>query len=410
MPEIYLGQWQWVEEDPITGWRMPRLDIGLGSLDLRSLPQMGNPGPTPQGYGIFVLSERDDSVGDRLGDSLGGLVPSDLKTVISSRLGLGESITASTVLDILKELYVRFADPTGLTAMKPLRGSPARGFEMFLGGFGRLFLEKFDPDHPAWATTIAVWKADYRRNKAEGVPLDVLQRFTGASMEKYRVGADALLPPEYVSDGSLRPETPIVDDFTGSDNGLGANWTSDEGTWIKKSNHVECSAARGTVRYSGTSLSSDDHYAQIKNLGAAGSQDSGPIVRKAASGTLTFYYADTRLNRQRLWKRVTGTFNELGTGTLVSTGTDDIIKCEINDTTLKFFLNATEEYSQSDPSISGNLQTGLETGGADAEGDFDDFEADVLVAAAGRLMGALVGHGGLAGVGGIAGRRGGIAG
>ena len=110
---LYLGQWKWItDKEGLSYWQMPRVDIGLGNLDLRSLPQCGKP-VTTEGYGLFVLSERDDRIGYYLGDSLVSLLASPLKQSLVSALGLGEQLVAETPLDILVELLNHHADPTG---------------------------------------------------------------------------------------------------------------------------------------------------------------------------------------------------------------------------------------------------------------------------------------------------------
>lgn len=366
-------------------WRMPRADIGLGLLDLRSLPQCGSPGPAAQGYGLFVLSARDDTIGYYLGDSLGSLVKAPLKSALKTALALGEDITASTPKDILVELLTSHADPTGQARWKPLRGSLRQGVKLSLAG-QEVWAAALDA--AVRANTVLVFQADYRRNKADGVPLTALRKWTGSTMLKLwgRMGDDLatqLLPAEYVGDGWEAPSTTITESFNTADSptlGPDLAWTELAGDADVVSN--QCANITGTSEIRADSpLSMDDHYSQALIVTFASPNGGGMLVRFPNTGAFTWYMGDYYPGSAtyRLYKRIDGAWTELAFLSEVSPGNGWTAKTEIDGSALAFFKDGVSKVTATDTAITGFLYMGARISSGTV---IDNFEAGDLGVAA----------------------------
>ena len=384
---LYLSPWEWkVESDGMEYWAAPRSDICTGSFDLRSLPQCGTPGPNPLGYGLFVYDQDPGGVGDKLADLLEGNVSTKEKDILKSRLSVGENIIGSTPKEILVELITRHADPTGLTRWKPLRGSLRRGVRLYLAG------------KEVWAeglssvvrdNTIAVFQADYHRNKADGVSLETLRRWTGSTMLKFFGQmsdelAAQILPSEYSRAGWEKPRTTITDNFNRADaDALGSSsegwsWTETAGDIDIVSNEALIQATEASARAE-SDLSSDDHYAQVVITEHA--NDPGVNCRFNPAASNTYYH--WRLegdpgNNLQLFQRVTGTFTQEGSDVVDSSSAPYTLKVSADGSTIKGYIGGVEKISETNVNITGYLRTGIRGNGI---GDtYNDFEAADLAA------------------------------
>lgn len=403
-PSIYLGQWEWIDDGEFQYWQAPGGNA-IDHFELRNWSEMGTKGPTERGYAIFVYAspQTHPNLHQYLGDSLTGLVKADTKQALATELGLGEAIIGSTMLGILLELLNQHADPTGQTRWKPIRGSQVSGFKFTVKGFGQVINERFDETHPFWAPTLAIWQADYRRNRAEiaaellflesqlqlGLKTseeveevrasrsDMLQGFTGASMHKYRVGADVLLPSEYITDGWRQPRSIVNDDFNRPNEDPLTGWDEVEGiTWQIISNEVFVDEVSSTfpssIRFQ-TAVDSDDHEVEVTYT-AGGSANSllGPTLRYAAAAK-TFYYGLIRSggSLRELTKVITGTETPLASDTSGS-GPPQLIRIRINsDDLLQLFDDdVLALFKSNETSITGNLRGGIAAHSSnDATGD-----------------------------------------
>lgn len=412
-PHIYISdQWIWNDTDPKEGsfWEMPRADIGLGLLDLRSLPQCGTPGPTPQGLGLFVLSEQDNTVGRYLGDSLGKSVTAPQRQGLATLLGLGEQIVSTNVLGVILELFGPHADPSGQTRWKPLRGSARRGYELHLAGqhlkwrydeFDEAYRRQgLEVDHLDW---VALKTANLLSGSGH------YRRVLTGLAEKYRITPDALLQKWGESWVQALPHsTVITESFNKADSdtlGPDLSWTEVRGDIDVVGNRAKI-ITLGNAR-ADSDLSSDDHYSQIDVIVHAISAMA--VAMRFDSGAETFYYFRVKNAASatfRNYKRITGTDTMLDNVNVAPPTVTYTPKGEVSDSALEGFIDDVSKITSTDSAITGNTRCGI---WGDVNIELDDFEAGDL-AVGGRTMGALAGHGGLAGVGGIAGRRGGIAG
>lgn len=325
----YIAPWEWITDtqEGISYWQAPGGDA-VGSLDIRSRPQMGKAGGTPQGYGIFAYKKKKSIPGSiYLGKYLNRSFTSSEKASLSKLLK--KEIDSNTPKNLIWDLFTKHSDPTGETGPKPLRGMLRNQVRLVMGG-QLIKSEPFNNEHRD--RTIAVFQADYRKNVKKGIPLDVLRKWTGDTMRKMygRMGNDliaSILPKEYRKNGWKIPATRILDDFNRSDESLDArSWVEVSGSLSVLTNEVGPAAtgadgatyARHTV-----SLSSDAHYSQIDftNEGSDNLNYAAPAVRittDSSDATVDLYYGFLRgggAASELLRKRVDGVNTTLDSGT-----------------------------------------------------------------------------------------------
>ena len=411
-------------------WSAPGGD-SLDLFDFRALPQQAlfAGQDAPEGYGLFVYDgPRNHS---ELVLDLGSDVEAGLSLAQRSGIEalLGQRVASVSMDEIYPELIYTHGDPTGQNRWKPKRAGRKTDIKLSLGPWKNLVNQKFSESHPAYENTVDVFRADYRRNKAEGARLQDLQRFTGTEQKKLfgRMGDDLndLLPPEYVKDGWKPSNTQYGDDFTGNGamtgrtaTGTGSGWTWTELTATGDTSGGEFVATDSCVERAGhTALASDDHDAEI-DFTAAGTNNSHAMgICARFSGSAATYYVCWATIRAvtggtHLYKRVAGSYTSLD-NQLNSTQTAPInvrISCTSDDSITGYLDDVQDCQATTETSITGNFQTGLDCLGLGASGQKgDNFFVDDF-AASGHIMASLVGAGGLAGAGGIAGRGGGLAG
>ena len=402
---LYLAHWEWFcESADNCYWRAPGGDA-LGALDLRAIPGMSKPGGTPEGYGLFTYDRQVSIPGSMyLGDSLDVALSPPQKAQIRTALNIRGFIQSDTVKDILWDILTVHSDPKGQTGPKPLLGKQGETVKLYLGGFSLIKEELFDEEHRQ--RTIAVFQEDYKRNKADGVSLETLQRWTGQTMKDLYgkmddETAEKILPQEHKADKWKEPHTTIIDNFNRAD--ADALGTSSEGwSWTEVLNDIDIVsnkasqqsiAAAGNDARAEFDLSSADHYAQA--MGTIVNTTTSQIdttVRYAAAAN-TFYTYRVELTggtpNHDLSKKVVGTFTSLATDDVTDglvAGVAQLIYTEINGSILTGKLAGVQIIQVTDTAITGNLRTGI-SGLAGGTGRvlWDDFQAgDLAVAAAGR--------------------------
>ncbi|MEE9584775.1 MAG: hypothetical protein V3W51_04760 [Candidatus Brocadiales bacterium] len=392
MQHLYIGQWNWAT-DPEEGsqWEMPRADIGLGLLDLRSLPQCGTPGPTPQGYGLFVLSEQDNTIGRYLGDSLGTLVTAPQRQELGTVFKLGEQIVSTNVLGVILELFGPHADPSGQARWKPLRGSARGGYGLYLAGQHLKWrYEEFDEAYRRQG--LEVDRLDWLELKAANLlsGSEHYRRVLTGLAEKYGITPDALLQKWGESWVQAWPrETQYNESFDTADSdtlGPDLTWTEPVGDIDIVSNKASGQGSQESRARAEHDLSTDDHYAQALISGLIGSPDRGGACARYASAADTGYLFRLRDSAAATWqmaKFVTGTITQLdkldGTAPGAAAHTE---KLQVNASALEGFHDGSSKISLSDATITGNVRGGitLKTD-ADNRAKADDFEIADLAAA-----------------------------
>lgn len=372
MPHVYLSPWQWHTDVPGSSWWRAPGGNALGVLDLRSLPQMSLQGGTPQGFGLFtyVVPPTVDFV--------------DLGSDPLARMGVAQRDALADRLEIPRDRLpdASLAEILSHTVMAGrLRTSRRAGMDLYLGGFGSIAHDDHSPVIPAFQATLDVRWADYRRQKAAGASLEVLQRWTGYDSLKLfgrlptAADLDKLVPTEHRQDGARPPSTTLTDNFNRADGELGANWTDDNGDADILTNMWDVTTSEAVSRYSGTSLSGDDHYSKAAIINTPGNW-TGPMARKVASGTLTYYAALKQTGAGgpvQLFKRVAGSYTQLGANITDSFVSGEVYEVRCDGSSIEFWKNGSQVAVRTDTAITGNLQAGLvsnDTGMA-----IDDFEA-----------------------------------
>lgn len=403
-------------------WYPP--DGVLGALDLRSNTKAGVADDPDPGYGLFVLPAQRTISGARyLGQDLQGHLRAADRDFLAS---IGLPVTETQVLAAIRQIFADSAiyDPAGLTAPKPVRIGRRQGFEIRLGGFGRIVGERFTQVHTAFQATLDVRKADFIRMANAGVPLEALERWTGYdALKLFRrdpatdisdllpalLPDDGDLPEAYRGSGWRAPTTTIADAFTNSDgtqladhSGGGFNWSEVGGNTQIQSNTAEFQGKGLPVNEgrADSNLSSDDHYGQVEVVKLesppSSNTNAGVSVRYSSSSN-DHYYISAYENSSGdyllvFWKVVSGVYSGLDSNQTISKALPDTLKGEVDGSSMKSYYNGTLEHDFTDTAISGNLRGGItsfiSTGGSAGDTAVDNFVAADL--AAGLTEGEIV--------------------
>lgn len=183
--------------------------------------------------------------------------------------------------------------------------------------------------------------------------------------------------------------TTLTDSFTRADQAdLGT--ASGGGTWTKvnagaalnivsnQCKNVSGGTNRATYRLD-SDLASADHEVFV-TLGS-GVTNNGVLARflstSSSDATETYYFLQATGAATQLYKRVTGTFTQLGSnGTSAVAG--DVIKLRCSGTTITTYINGSNIHTQTDSSISGNLRCGIYSSANN--NIMDDWQANDLAA------------------------------
>lgn len=377
---LVLAPWEWDDSDPPTPrWIKPGGDYTGGCLDLRTVGQVGTPGPTPAGLGLFAYDDLPPGidVAADLGDDPLARMKLAERNALADALGLDRSALSDAPLGqiLAEQVLGSLADPSGASRTKPLRMN-GRGAVLRLKGFGELYRAPLDKAHPVYAQTLAVRRLDYVRNRTlllRRLPtedaLAVLQRWTGWDMRALRATEDELLPVEFRADGSRRPSTTLTE--TWPTNGAAISTGQDQ-PWNEDFGDVRVSAgellAESVVSNEPfgrctTDLSSDDHSHDVTvTLNVGSNNVSGwPLVRKIDSTTKTFYGVAVRSDMDPtndiMYKCVAGTFTALDETVGSSQDGTHAASLEANGSSIS---GETPQgtVSATDTDITGNLQCG----------------------------------------------------
>jgi len=410
MAELYLGQFEsFTNSEGELAWKAPA--AALGVLDLRSIPQCGDPGPVPQGFALFSYATAQ--VGNPLLTlHLGSDLRADLTPVQKSGIVTLLGLPPATVLDdklgrAIRQLLIdpTLYDPTGDIRYKPLQVHPrTRSVEADIGGFANVFSDRIS--QASIDAHIAIFQNDYvRQRDVVGLDPAVLRRWVGAQslllFERVdREAADALLPVQYRTDGFERPQSSFTETWTRADanfagdiTGVDHTWSGAVGTARVEGNKVQCGGVNQVVhRYCTTALSTADHRHEADGQMTIGDTITRSVAissRKAASATETGYFMhlirDTDGHVRKLTKRVTGTETVIQADTTDPGGSVIAMGVEAIGSAIAGNSDATT-FSGTDSTITGNLNVGFRTfigtGAANAnEAKLDaNFSEDVVAA------------------------------
>ena len=141
----------------------------------------------------------------------------------------------------------------------------------------------------------------------------------------------------------------VSDDFNRANStGLGANWTSSVGGGFDVvSNHASSAITGGNDNaavYSGAGWTGgNDQYSEAQIITKPSGQDAGVICR-GATGAETFYLYDVNFDdaavalgssmTNRMYKTVGGSFTQLGSNSVETVSSGDVLRVEANGTSI----------------------------------------------------------------------------
>ena len=371
----YLGPWVWENGS----WNPPAGTVAV--IDLRTLPQMGAPGPVAQGYGLFGVNITLGT-GYRLIATGSDPNLTAISTNTRNAIGrdLGYTVSGTSVIDLLWDIFTVHSDPTGFTAPKPLMPETGGRLRLTFGAAVRQEAFLFGV-HPHTEKVAAVLQNDYRAIALDAalgrVHPDLPGKVLDSWAEKYRIDKRAkeqwarMVPPELREAAVLVAHaTTITESFNKADSdtlGPDLNWTelnSNDTDVVSNAAEWQTSrfSAAADANRANSSLSSADMYAQAETTISGSGNYAGAMVRKDSSATLTMYGAWRRFDginwQVRLEKVVSGTITNLATNT-ITPSSPDTIKVSAEGTSIKSYHNGTQYGSVTDSAISGNTYAGL---------------------------------------------------
>lgn len=374
--------WEWRTDETIVGWERPHPEI-VGSIDMRSVPDMSRRGGTPQGF-MFAASTdplpgiSTFSIGSRLDQTLN----SSQKQSIEAMFGLPTaSLRASkTILNLIWDLLTIYGDPTGASRWKALMPTRKGNQEIYLGGHSIIYQEKFEWNGYAGDSVRGVLRHDFARIKRQDRGLlgrrallkspgwDHYKRVAGVLEWKYKKPISQILGYD---EESLDPFTRLEESFPTdtadlADGSQDLAWTEVDGEWDVTANQVRQVTGAGSDKNARAEadLSSDDHFVEMLVTSLGSGTDSthiGPAARFAAAAETYYTYFPFQGSDNGFLRKVVGGTETGLANSAITLSIPEIYKVSCDGSTIKGFQAGTERESESDPGgITGNLHGGIE--------------------------------------------------
>lgn len=378
-----IGPWVWNAAEAC--WEPPA--GAVCALDLRSLPDASvqTLGDRPHGFFAAPVALGGDYAALGVGDCRELASSGAMRDAWDSLLGYRPS--GATLLDLLWDHLTNGADPEGQDRCKPLIPTLDGHLDLYLAGHSLVRREAFTRAHPHWNQVAAVHQADFARMVPEYDTLagrergeaaqrlrDVPAKVLGGLCQQYRIGFDnpgewrLLLPPSLRSTlAPKKPETTITDDFNRANSAtLGSSaegWSWSEqggGNWDIDTNAAEPQAADSVAR-ADADLSSADHAVQASVTAQVATSNPGVLARFSASVGNTYYmWRDSNDgNVLQLFKRVTGTFTQIGLNVSETPSPTFTLRLTVSGSSLDGLLDGVSKRTATDTSITANVRTGL---------------------------------------------------
>lgn len=397
----YLAELEYyTDPDDGDSWAPPLRADALSFVDLRGTPSQA--ATSGSGFGVVAYSTaKSDSRLTLLGTALDETVSEATKRLVESALG-APTIESTSVLDMLWDLLGVYSDPDGLVRAKPILPTSRSVRELHLQNHSIVRSERFRSTGNYWPAVQRVVQEDYRRMRQDvldGLATRNLHRkWLELQRRKYRVDARQLVPANLPFEPPLPPSTTLTESFnTGDSDTLGPDqtWTEVVNDFDIVSN--QCSyrtddGSHGRARAE-ADLSGDDHTCQVDvvtltELGTTAAAVAGPATRYSNSADTCYTHQinnrGSNSDQCQTAKIVAGTRTLLGTPPTITISIPDTVKGECNGSTIKSFVNGTEEESITDTAISGNTRCGLaarlHAQHAPGDAEFDTWQAQDLAA------------------------------
>jgi len=325
--EYYLGKWVWFEDKVMPHWQAPYSEYKTGNIDLRSLPQSGKKGGTPEGYAIFSYSQKiNDSKLDYLGSDVDAVVSKTIKDTLKNKLGISSNFTKTTFKDILWEILTTKADPTGQTRAKPLMPNHKGKIKLNLAKETIKEIALVPFVSPEWENVLAVVHLDYKKMLLTETH-EKVAKVLDAWEDKYGVSYETFIPEDAtIKLASLPHETTYTDDFNCADNwtrDCDLDWTATHDTCRIKDNQGATDRTGRTTRCRAEEdTSSDDMYALYDGItltNASSFCQGGVQIRMEASGNfdgmLLHIVNNSAGDTVQIYKQVNDSFTSLASAT-----------------------------------------------------------------------------------------------
>lgn len=404
--DVCLARWVWNTDDGESPyWEPPFRANHLGTLNLRAISDKG-PGPVSTGWGLFSYDAPMGSTGMHcMGGDLDAPMTTPEVNTIAVLVGIGQGqIRARDMRQVIRELLIDEADPTGVARWKPVQMT-RKGLNISLAGYGQIYGESYSDSSTAFQQTLDVRIADYRRQLAAGVEVNQLRRQTGFDSfrlfgrEPTSADLDRLLPAERRSDGYLCADISLCTTVNESFNTANADLLGPDLAWTEVSGDIDIVSNQakwaGTTGYArGPALAGADMYAEgdtFNDVGGGGRGGSGCV--RFDSGADTVYYVRPNSNGSSTFvayditERTAGTSAIIATSGATSDASGGVVRLEIIGSDLEVFYDGVTRMTTTDSSITGNTLPGLcgrHTGANRIR--LDNFEAGDLGAVARRVI------------------------
>lgn len=369
----YLGPPEWITDGATPHYRAPVGTVGM--VDLRSNVKAGTQGVQTDCF--FLAVDPASPLSTTSHALLGSGDMRDIRSTGQMRSAwlarTGVAATGDTIADLLWSTLTDAADPTGLAACKPLMPGRDGEAELYVGGHSLVRREPFDwPRGGRWVSHVrdvirsdirAVFDAEQRGEIPEGhhrrMLTDLGRKFRGADWREFYPPGIPQQPP--LPHATTKTETWPTNSTTLS--------SGQDNAWTEVDNDLEVTSGTLSAVTLGShavarmdfDFGAADHYAQTQRSADIGSPSSTWVwavgCRKDSTGTLTYYYADTGSGGTwRTFKRVAGTFTGIGSNTTAANAVNDVLKLDVNGSSVQRFKNGASQNTATDTAITGNVR------------------------------------------------------
>jgi len=219
------------------------------------------------------------------------------------------------------------------------------------------------------------------------------RKVMGFLLRKYRLSGDRwreLVPADLLNevDPPEEPETTYTESFNKADAstlGPDLTWTMLVGTMGVRSNtYTGLQEAQNSARAE-ADLSSADHYAQVAWVDTSRTMpsDFGVLARHSSSAHAAYGVFGSAGGTPGLWrtyKVTSGAYTALDSGTTATEADGDVLRIEVNGSTISRYLNGVLQNSSSDGTHSGHVRCGVNMQGNNRGYHGDSFEMSDLAA------------------------------
>lgn len=399
--EYYIGQWKWVENEEDKYWIYPHQEFLINSIDLRSIPQCEKSGGTPEGYGIFVYSQKiNDPNLIYLGDNPKLKINKKLKDSLSEILKISD-LESETIEDIIWEKLTIKADPTGVSGPKPLTPKSDRKLELNLGrNKKQISLIPFISKE--WNVVLRTLQNDYKE-LISTENIKTVAKVLDYWEKQFGVPYHVFIPQGEIKIASLPHETIIVEDWNCSD----SDSITCDLTWTETLNDLDIASNRlragannsSSLGRAETDLSSSNNYAQIKIifLDGTGSHNYSHRPGTRWNSSANTFYAVRRLGtggtqQYRIERVSSGTATVISGPTTLALSLPETWKIEANGSTITAYLEGVSKASVTDTNITSGTRAGVGIYSFDLSSTevIDDFEAGDISISPTSIVGASI--------------------